>query len=268
MRFGWLLPLLVVGCTFSPGVSFGSLEGATLSAQFAPDTGRLDSEGWFKTSNDMRLRIDSLELQVKQINLEESSTSGSAGSFDPANPPPGYSLCHNGHCHRDDGALIDYEDIRAEQAGGSKSRITLSLPIDRALALSPGATVSLNQCSPDCTLERGRWTRAILSFNSLVATGSVKDPTAAGRLGSQTRDWTMTLSPPALGQKIDVPLDRGYGGSLRLDARFMLANELWDGLDWEAIAPATGTIPLSATPSKETLMENFAKSQLTLTTHR
>ena len=43
---------------------------------------------------------------------------GAAG-FDPANPPEGYSLCHNGHCHSDSGALVDYEDIALEMAGGS-----------------------------------------------------------------------------------------------------------------------------------------------------
>ena len=33
-------------------------------------------------------------------------------------PPPGYSLCHGGHCHTTDGGIESYEEIEAKLAGG------------------------------------------------------------------------------------------------------------------------------------------------------
>ena len=36
----------------------------------------------------------------------------------PGKPPPGYTLCHNGHCHHPSGRLVPYAEIEAELAGG------------------------------------------------------------------------------------------------------------------------------------------------------
>ncbi len=34
--------------------------------------------------------------------------------FDPANPPPGWKLCHRNHCHNEDGRVASYQQVMAE----------------------------------------------------------------------------------------------------------------------------------------------------------
>ncbi len=261
--------MILAGCTFQPGVSFGTLADATLDARFQPPASRMDAEGRLKTASGYRIRIDSLKLMPKQLDFQSTTgKAGTGGSFDPADPPAGYSLCHGGHCHRDDGALISYEEIEAELSGGSlKTATVLSLPVVSAFDLLTGsATASLVQNQAGRQLDRSQWSKASLQFASLTASGSVEDPSSFNRLGGQTRTWSLTLSPSAFSQKIEVNIDRDQGDRLAIAATFTLSEKLWDEVDFQTLASSTpGTLVLDQdAATRDHLNENLAKSLFTV----
>ena len=86
-----------------------------LSLGFEPGAARLDDEGRLVTPGDWAIALETPIAHVDSVTLTMAGEAGTL-SFDPAEPPPGYSLCHNGHCHADDGRLVDYEDIELELA--------------------------------------------------------------------------------------------------------------------------------------------------------
>ena len=104
MRLPLLLPLFLLGgCAWEAGEGFAVLE-PTVRAAYAPEDSRLTPDGYRRLSSDYQVRLTTATMRLERIELTASSGGGGGGTFDPANPPPGYSLCHNGHCHRDDGA--------------------------------------------------------------------------------------------------------------------------------------------------------------------
>lgn len=259
----------LASCTFQPGVSFGTLAGATLEARFKPASSRLDAEGRVKTDGGYRIRVDALTLVANQLDFQSTSgTAGTGAKFDPANPPPGYSLCHGGHCHRADGALIDYADIEAELAGGTvKTQTVLSLPVETPFDLLTGsASASLTQCEPGCQLDRGTWSNALLQLTSLTASGSVEDPSTFNRLNGQTRTWSLTLKPEAFSQKVAVTIDRTRGDRLEVAATLALSEKLWDEIDFQTLAASAGTLVLDQDEAtREQLAENVSQSAFSVT---
>ena len=109
-RFASLLwmALFTLSACADPGLPWGWVE-AEVQGSFDPDEGRLDDEGRLKTSGNYALALDTVEVTFDALTVVLAGA-GTA-DFDPANPPEGYSLCHNGHCHSDAGALVDYEII-------------------------------------------------------------------------------------------------------------------------------------------------------------
>lgn len=268
-----LLTTCLVGCTFQPGTSFGKLRQADFTAAFAPPAARLDAEGRLKTDGDYRITIDSLSLKAGRLSFEETSgtTGGSGETFDPSKPPPGYLICHNGHCDREDGALVPYEDVQAELSGGTRTtRTVLSLTSDQGLSLLTGtASVSLQKPAGADALERGQWSRAVLALSTLQATGTVVDPTTSQRLGGQVREWALTITPATFSQKVAVTIGRREGETVDVAARFALTERLWDQIDWKTLAVAPGRIELNASDSVRTqLLENVLQSRFSVTTNQ
>jgi hypothetical protein len=261
--------LLLAGCTFQPGVAFGRLDSATLAASFAPPASRLDAEGRVKTDGGYRIRLDALTIVPRRIDFQSTTgTAGTGGTFDPASPPPGYSLCHGGHCHRDDGALVDYADIEAELAGGAlTTRIVLSLPVETPFdLLSATSTASLAPSKPDSLLERGTWSKASLQVATLTASGTVADPSTFDRLGGQVRSWSLTLSPAPFTRAIAVSVDRDASERLAIDARLVLTERLWDAIDFQTLAASAGTLVLDQhEATHRQLAENLTQSAFSVT---
>lgn len=259
---------LVVGCTFQPGTSFARLRQADFKATFVPSSARLDSQGRLKTDGDYRVTVDTLTLRVERLTFEETNgtTGGQATTFDPSKPPPGYLICHNGHCDRADGALIPYEDVQAELSGTTRStRTVLALTADQALSLASGtASVALKKPPAADALERGTWTRAVLALETLEATGTVADPTSAQRLGGQVREWSLKVTPASFSHKVAVTIDRRQGATLDLVADLALTEKLWDQIDWQALATTPGSLTLQASSSVGAqLRENVSQSRFT-----
>lgn len=264
---------LVVGCTFQPGTSFARLRQAEIKATFAPTSARLDAQGRLKTDGDYRVTIDTLTLRVGRLTFEETTgtTGGQATTFDPSKPPPGYLICHNGHCDRADGALIPYEDVQAELSGTTRTtRTVLSLTADQGMSVASGtASVPLKKPPAADALERGTWTRAVLALETLEATGTVADPTSAQRLGGQVREWSLKVTPASFSHKVAVTIDRRQGATLDLVADLALTDKLWDQIDWQTLATTPGKLMLEASSSvRAQLRENFSQSRFSVSITR
>jgi hypothetical protein len=269
-----LTSVLMAGCTFVPGTGFAQLGPESLAIVLQPGEGRIDGDGRLKTDLGYRVRFDTLRLAVSDLTFQ--SAGGTAGPvnatavFDPAKPPAGYSLCHNGHCHRSDGALIDYADIQAEmQSGGAPAfSDTLKVPLPATLDLLPlGTKRTLTFCASTCHLDRGDWKRAQLGLGTLEASGSVRDGSSEARLGpGGERRWTLRLTPTAMTRRIDVTISRSSPAILSLPTQLSLSDQLFDRIDWSQL-PADGTTTaLESRPALVTqLIQNFGESQLAIT---
>ena len=150
MRTLWsssLLLLLLAGCAFGPGDPFAVLSPEVDARWTVPDE-RVRPDGFALLASNYEVRLTRAELTVERAALRSLSAGGGAssgGSFDPANPPAGYSLCHGGHCHRDDGALVPYAEVEAAMSGGGGSATfveVVGLPVQRAVDLLSGLTLS------------------------------------------------------------------------------------------------------------------------------
>lgn len=224
--------LLLAGCAFDDGEPWGRAQ-VTLQAAFDP-AGRL-AEGRLKTSNDYRIELTALRLRLDAVTLRMAGAG--ALSFDPASPPPGYSLCHGGHCHADDGRLVAYEDIEAELAGGSAG-FTLTQPTAAAdVAVDPAgdaAAVPLAECPDACRLERGRLAALEVAVPAVELTGTVHDP--LGRLAGPLPFTGTVELDRALAASLDVAVDRDGPVDVRLAVRVAVSARAFDGIDWAAHA--------------------------------
>ena len=124
--FLFLSCLGLAGCAWEPGQGFAVVE-PTVRAAYEPLADRIAPDGYQQLSSNYQLRVDVAELQLSGIELI-AIAGGSGGGFNPAIPPPGYSVCHGGHCHRDDGAHIPDEQVAAEMGGGGGSSTVVTMP--------------------------------------------------------------------------------------------------------------------------------------------
>ncbi|CAM3192663.1 hypothetical protein G4177_27740 [Corallococcus sp. ZKHCc1 1396] len=236
----WLPLVLLSGCALDAGEGFAVLE-PSVQVAYTPLPRRDAGDGYQALASDFQLRMDSGALRLGSIDLLASSGGGGATTFDPSSPPPGYSLCHNGHCHSDDGALVDYEDIQAELGGGGSTTTTVAnLPVDTELDLLAAPTVGLS-CKPDCeltrtTVSRGRW-----AITGLRLTGSVRDGRVPARFTGAlpfrlTATTTGAEAEPlaVLTGDLDVPSDRESAPRVALGLKLELTPELFDAVDWSA----------------------------------
>lgn len=112
----WFIP---VGCVLDDGQGFTV---AKLTAEVQWDSNRrIGEDGRFTTSKSYEIEFEAFDLSVRAIALTTASQV-SSDVFDPANPPAGYSLCHNGHCHADSGELVDYDKIILALGGSSSGK--------------------------------------------------------------------------------------------------------------------------------------------------
>lgn len=263
------------GCTFQDGQPWGRL-ALSVEGQFAPEEGRLDADGALKTSTSYLVEIDALRLSLDAVTLRQSLGGGSS-AFDPADPPEGYSLCHNGHCHADDGSLVDYEDIALELAGGAEAGgPSLSILGAGATALSatPSA-LALADCPDGCALERGDLSSLEIVLGTLEVQGRVRDQLGgdAARLpeGGVRLDGVVSLGV-SLAIPVDGSVGKGEPVEVPIGALLSLPGTLFDGLDWgQALAGALPTDDEAVDPGEvqavvEALRANLeANSGLALT---
>lgn len=244
----WLTSLVVAlglsACTFDDGQPWGTVD-FSLETRF--DQADRVSGGRLLTSKNYAVQLDSLQLGLVSVIVRTSSDSAEI-SFDPANPPPGYSLCHNGHCHYVDGSLVDYADIEAEVAGASAGGETLVQAIESNVDVIKYTDVELGQCSNNCELGRVSLRTVDLNVGSISWSGRVFDTRSESRLPPEGIELTgslpisltySTLVDAATGPQEEVGID--------LDLQYVVASPILDLFDFAELAQ-NGAVDLSAHP--------------------
>lgn len=253
MRTRLLLPLLLLaGCAWEPGEGFAVVE-PTVRAEYTPLSSRDAGDGFQRLSSDFQVRVSAASLQLASIQLLGSSGGGGPTSFDPANPPPGYTICHNGHCDREDGALVPYEEVEAELGGGATTTTVATLPVGASVDLLVPETRVL-ACEPDCELPRTNVTRGRWDVTGLRLEGTVRDSRQPPRFAGE-RPFRLVVAPAAgssepalvMSGDLDVPSDRENKPRVVLGLSLAVTPTVFDAVDWGATIPgADGVVDLGA----------------------
>jgi hypothetical protein len=258
---------LIAGCAWGDGQPFATVD-AQLSAALEVPADRDLGGGWQQLASGYEVRIDALVVEAEELTLVDSGTGPS--TFDPANPPPGYSNCHGGHCHADDGSLVDYADIEAELAGGGAGATeVLFMPLGE-LDLAAGVDRALD-CEPDCTLPLAHVSAARMHVTGLRVAGVVRDGRAEPRIDGEV-PFVLDLDIEALtGDHLeligltDLPADRGHDPQITMTVALRPTVALFDAVDWAALPEAT---PLDLAPASVDLIARLSATTLEITTNR
>jgi hypothetical protein len=242
-------------CAFGDGEPYGQVTGALTGGYELRDDRDVGEDDWQKLVSELEIVVDDARLTVEVVELvgaSEDIAAVTGAVFDPANPPPGFTLCHNGHCHSDSGDLVDYADIEAQLAGGGSTGATTALAMAGGEHdLLAGATLPLS-CD-DCLLDAGRVSRVRLTASRLELAGRIRDGLGTPRFdGSHSFEASVGLLslagdpdvPGALEQSVSLPLGDEHASAIALQLRLDVSAALFDGLDPVAIAAAIADGPL------------------------
>lgn len=226
---------LGAGCTFDDGQPWGKAQ-LSLAVEAQP---RLDAQGRWLTSKDYAVEVESMTMRFGTLQLQMAGAAGVA-TFDPADPPAGYSLCHNGHCHADDGRLVDYEDIAVElaQAQGQGAPGVVAA-LDKVWSLGEQRALTPSACADDCELPLGTLSTLSLSITALNMKLRVFDTRQQPRLPQDGLSVELNLSAPMSVTALlagDVGKDDEPG--VILDSALVISGKLFDESDFEALLSA------------------------------
>ncbi len=221
-----LLLLAMLGCTFTPGGGFARMEEVRLDVAFEAGEARDLGDGAFLTDLAWTVEVDSFDVDLGDLVLEEF-TGGSGATFDPADPPAGYGNCHDGHCHHESGALVDFADIQLELSGGGAFQTAIDLPVGATADLLAGATYTLQPDQPELPAMDLR--RIGLETSSLRLTGT------ASHDDHGEVPLVIDLELPArFASGVALPIDRDTEPVFALDLSITVDGTLLDGLDLSA----------------------------------
>jgi hypothetical protein len=257
MRVHLLLPLLLsAGCAWEAGEGFAVLQ-PTLRAEYTSIASRDAGNGYQRLSSDFQVRLTTARVRLERIELLGRSSGGGPTRFDPANPPPGYTICHNGHCDREDGALIPYDEVEAGLSGGGAAASTIATLAVGELDLLAPETRAL-ECQPDCELPRTGLSTGKWSLTALRLQGTVRDGRASPRITGE-QPFRLELTPSGaqaqpvavLTGTLDIPSDREHAPRVLLDLGLSLTPAVFDPVDWAAAMPdQDGMVDLSTTDNE------------------
>jgi hypothetical protein len=240
-RCGWpaLLGLCAAlgGCADGPGHGFATLESAELSGRLEPGVAR-DLGGAVLTNRGYEVSLVSLDIDVERLALEALQGGAEAAPFDPAHPPPGFLLCHGGHCHAVDGRLVEYAEVEAGLAGGQAAFVPIvSLPVSAPLSLEPAGALGLVDFEPSDELVETTLRRASVLISGFRASGSV---TGSG-IDAAGAPLSVDLALPSSLSK-DLTLAINREGPERLELRVVITADgtLFDDLDFVDLQGAEG----------------------------
>jgi hypothetical protein len=238
MRAAVLLVVLAPGCAIGEGHGFVTLEAGTLRVAFEPGAARDLGGGTFFTDLGTRIRFDTARLEIGTLGVETLG-GGSQGTFDPSSPPPGYTLCHGGHCHAEDGRLVPYAEVEAELAGGAASFASVfTASVGAGADLLAAAPLPLAGLEP-AELPQVDLRRVTLDLGRLEIAGAVD---IGGR--ELPLEVDLDLAGSASGG-LEIPVDRSGPRVRRPRAELVLDGTIFDGIDLGALE-RQGTIRIGA----------------------
>lgn len=221
-----LLLSALAGCAFEPGDPWASA-AFSLNAEF-DEAGRT-ADGRLRTAQDYRVELDTVEVHVTaaRINL---APEGTEAFFDPANPPEGFSLCHNGHCHAADGSLVDYADVAA--AGGTTAA-TVVQAVDAVVWLdSQSQAVPLGSCSGSCEVPRGVLQDVQLDVGYVRLSGRAFDSREPSRLPDEGVPFDLSTSPMSPRSAVSGEVGEGRSAQVRVVGALTISAHALDAIDF------------------------------------
>lgn len=242
-----LAVVLVSACTFQDGNPWGH---ANFDVSTSFDEAGRAQDGGLKTSKDYLVKVDSLQMALISVSLN-TTTANVSTAFDPADPPQGYGLCHNGHCHSEDGRLVDYADIAAELAGATATGGSVVQEIDANVDVFNAASAPLGGCFNACDVERGFLQTVSLSTSALTVTGKVFDTRTPSRLPDTGLTVTGSIPLDAVFSAVvtgEVGTEDPAG--IDITVTLTLSAAMFDALDF-ATLQADGAVDLGGLPSDQ-----------------
>lgn len=249
---GWVLGLaaLVMGCADGPGRGFATLERVELQLGLRVEPARTLGERGLLTDHYYELRLDQAEVRVSAVILEarSGSSGGAAGPvrFDPANPPPEYSLCHNGHCHHQDGRLVSYEVIEAELAGGGGvttfelARLPAEVAVDLWARPEP---LVLSDVLPSRELPVAELSRVRVAVDEVTFVGTIGGGPVGNPLeGEQVPLRVVLPTPGALQAPLDLSIDADGPGAFALQLEATLGARVFDDIPFAEYLTPDGVV--------------------------
>lgn len=226
-------------CACDAGEPFATVS-PRLEAGVAVPEGRDAGMGWQRLASSYELRFTELSITAGDAVLIDTAE---AIGFDPRMPPPGYSLCHNGHCHSDDGRLVSYEEIGAELAGGAGAVWVLALPVGMMDVLA-GVSRPL-ACEPSCDLPLASITQVTMPVTRVRARGLVRDGRAPARIAGEV-PWQLELElelelaggpgePLMLGGSLELAADRSHAPDVALTLELRPSSRIFDQVVWDQL---------------------------------
>jgi len=224
----WFAALpLTLGCALDPGHGFATVEAASLEGRFEPGPAR-GLDGGFLTDEGYAVTLDLLTLDVESIGFDELRTAGGGEAFDPAHPPPGYTLCHGGHCHAEDGRLVPYAEVEAELSGGGGFARVVTLGAAAVFDLLDSAKRPLSDAVPSNELPRTSLRRIVVRARTVEVRGAVESEVL-----TPPRELDLTLAGAF---EVASPFELAIGdeglGAIELDVTLELDGTLFDGVDF------------------------------------
>lgn len=232
--------LVLGGCTFEDGRGWATVT-PTVHSSLNVDAAHAGADGvTLVTDRGAALTLTAFRLQVTALELLSAAAPASGAAFDPAHPPPDYTLCHGGHCHSEDGELVAYEDMTSALAAGGTAggaSVAQSLAADVSVDVLQGGEIALG------SFEVGD---VALAGVALVA-GEVA---VAGSVAVDGQSYPIDVRlAVAEGLRFlgdaQAALGREGRGGATFEVHVELPADLFDGLRLEHLARESGTIRIA-----------------------
>ena len=227
----WCAPM---GCMLDDGQGFTI---AKLSGEVQWDSNnRIGDEGRFRTSKSYEIDFERFDLSVRAVALT-TAPQLSNDVFDPANPPAGYSLCHNGHCHADSGELVDYDKIILSLGGSSSGK-------EVGQIIKAPVTLDLTQATERRRLMLGACTdiRAVCEVGPDSVNAATMHMTEvsvklrafkAGVLPDEGTEFDLVVPLPVPIQKpLSIALDTEGPNDITLSFTLFINASVWDHIEF------------------------------------
>lgn len=220
---------LLSACAIDDGRGWGELELSTTGGIDVP-AGRYDTAlKAYNSADDYRIQIDSFDYQITRVSLLASG--GGSISFDPENPPPPYTNCHAGHCHRTDSDTTEsFEEIEAKL--NSNGAASATAVFEQVTEISDSfVTPKTDLTILHGELDRGRVNGLAVEVNDIDIKGKYQKK---NDVNWQT--FSYQQSPHhviKINTKTDINVDRGEDYRIKCLAKLDLSLNFIDFRNWD-----------------------------------